>query len=423
MASISIDLTTTARKMKPMHGGGQPPVISSGKDTFFHYLTEIGIPYSRLHDVNGAFGGGKYVDIHNIFRNFDADVNDPASYDFTFTDLLLDQLFKAGVEPYFRLGETIENAAEVKSYLVCAPTDIQKWAEICEHIVRHYTKGWADGHHYNITYWEIWGEPDNPPYLWNLEPEKYFELYEATAKLLKKCHPEIKVGAYGCTGFYKSALGEEPQKMEIYRIKFLRDFFNHLTATETPIDFFSWHCYGNTKLITAMDKWIANELTALGYGDLETHLNEWDPYAEEFGTGHHAAEMAAVMTSMQNGNPSVCCIYDMRIANAPYCPLFNPITFKPVQGYYVMAAFNTLYRLGNQATLSCDTEGLYALAATDGQHHALLLSNLTDNIQELCIEGVDLSRAKYHVIDNERLLSWSPAVKSIEKNQVVLVEW
>lgn len=38
--------------------------------------------------------------------------------------------------------------------------DFQKWAVVCEHIVRHYNEGWADGYHLNIKYWEIWNEPD-----------------------------------------------------------------------------------------------------------------------------------------------------------------------------------------------------------------------------------------------------------------------
>ena len=32
-------------------------------------------------------------------------------------------------------------------------------------------------------------------------------------------------------------------------------------------------------------------------------------------------------------------------------------------------------------------------------------------------------KSKYHVIDQERLLSWSPAVSSIENNMVLLIEW
>ena len=118
MTTVRIHTAEAVKPMKPMHGGGQPPVTSRAEDTFFHYMTEAGIPYSRLHDVGGAFGNGKYVDIPNIFRDFDADEADPASYDFTFTDLLLAQLHKAGVEPYYRLGVTIENAAAVKSHEV-----------------------------------------------------------------------------------------------------------------------------------------------------------------------------------------------------------------------------------------------------------------------------------------------------------------
>ena len=92
MAIITVDLKQAIQKIKPMHAGGQPPVNAQATDVYFHYLTEAGIPYSRLHDVGGAFGGGKFVDIPCIFRDFSADVDDPASYDFTFTDLLLEQL-------------------------------------------------------------------------------------------------------------------------------------------------------------------------------------------------------------------------------------------------------------------------------------------------------------------------------------------
>ena len=423
MAKILFDPLPSERPIKPMHGGGQPPVISTAKDTYFHYLTEAGIPYSRLHDVGGAFGCGKYVDIPNIFRNFDADENDPASYDFTFTDLLLSQLVKAGVEPYYRLGVTIENAAPVKSYWIDPPKDFAKWARIAEHIIRHYTEGWANGFFYKITYWEIWGEPDNTD-LWSGTKEEYYAFYDVVAKHLKGCFPHLKIGAYGSCGFYAAIQPPEVQTpWGKYMIEFFREFFRYTKAHGTPVDFFSWHSYSPTEQVARMDAWLHEELEALGYGDLETHLNEWDPYAEEFGTGHHAAELAAMMIAMQHGHPALCCIYDMRTANAPYCPLFSPITHRPIQGYYSLVAFNALYTLGREMGTACDTEGLYVLAAQNGEGHALLLSNLTGAAQPLCLEGVDLEGARYHVIDDEHLLSWSPAVSSIEKNQVLLIEW
>ena len=52
-------------------------------------LCDAGITYSRLHDVGGALGGNRYVDVPNIFRDFDADENDSNSYDFVFTDELI----------------------------------------------------------------------------------------------------------------------------------------------------------------------------------------------------------------------------------------------------------------------------------------------------------------------------------------------
>ena len=75
MATIKIDTSKVIGKIKPMHAVGQPPTAGLGKNisSHYHYLTEIGAPYSRLHDVGGVFGGGKFVDIPNIFRNFDAD--------------------------------------------------------------------------------------------------------------------------------------------------------------------------------------------------------------------------------------------------------------------------------------------------------------------------------------------------------------
>ena len=85
MATIQIDFGKKIKPMKPMHGMGQPPLLGINS-SLFHYYKEAGVPYSRLHDVGGCYGENRFVDIPNIFRDFDADVNDPASYDFVFTD-------------------------------------------------------------------------------------------------------------------------------------------------------------------------------------------------------------------------------------------------------------------------------------------------------------------------------------------------
>jgi hypothetical protein len=113
----------------------------------------------------------------------------------------------------------------------------------------------------------------------------------------------------------------------------------------------------------------------------------------------------------------------MRNWNAPFCPLFHPITQKPIHGYYSMVAFNQLYQLGNQVETQCDTEELYVLAASNGKQNRLLISNLTGKDQKLELNGVDLTAARFYVIDQERLLSWAPNADIVEKNMVLLIEW
>ena len=436
MSTISINLNKQVSKMKPMHAGGQPPL--GGKDfiEYFHYMTEAGIPFSRLHDVWGSFGGGRFVDVPNLFRDFDADENDPANYDFTFTDYLITALVKANVEPYYRLGITIENQANIKPYRTMPPKDPAKWARICEHIIRHYTEGWADGYHYNIRYWEIWNEPEvQNQMMWSGTPEEFYRLYDVAAKHLKACFPHLKIGGYANCGFTaiapRMAINPEtcrlepvpPIPLEYNTLNFFLGFMAYIKEHNSPIDFFSWHSYVDVTRMVVMDKWLHEKLKEFGYEGLETHLNEWNPYAQEFGTAHHSAEVAAMMLAMQNGYVDLCCIYDMRTTNAPYCALFNTHTHKPIHAYYAMVAFNTLYQLGTQVEAVSDEERVYAVAASDGTHHALMISNLSGKTQALNIQGVDLSKAKYHVIDQERLLSWSPAVSAIENNMVLLIEW
>ena len=130
VARITVDFSDIKGPVKPVNGVGQPPMLGFSDDSLFHYLTEAGVPFSRLHDTGGAFGKNLYVDIPNLFRDFDADENDPSSYDFLFTDELMGSLDKAGVRPYFRLGVTIENAAARKAYRVFPPKDFAKWARI-----------------------------------------------------------------------------------------------------------------------------------------------------------------------------------------------------------------------------------------------------------------------------------------------------
>ena len=425
MAQIKIDTAKTLKKMKPMHAGGQPPLGGKGYNYYFHYLTEAGIPYSRLHDVGGAFGGSRFVDIPNVFRNFDADENDPRSYDFTFTDFLIKSLMDAGVEPYYRLGITIENQSYIKSYHTDPPKDYDKWARICEHIIAHYTEGWADGFNYDITYWEIWNEPDNinvePSELWTGTPEDFYRLYDVAAKHLKKRFPKIKVGGYSSWGF-TAITAENPTEKHKYFLDFFIGFLEYIKNHGSPLDFFSWHSYYRTEVTVIWEEFVRSKLIEYGYGSAESHLTEWLPLVGQQGTAAQSAEIVATMIEMQKRTADICCIYDMKLTSGLYGTFFDPKQ-KLSQAYYDMVAFNTLYKLNSQVEAISDTEKLHVLAASNGKKNALLISNLTPETQELSIEGVDLENARISIIDDKRLLSWAANAKEIESNAVMLIEW
>ena len=396
--NLRFDFEKKLGKIKPMHAVGQPPA-GAGEDGIYaglcRYLQEANIPYSRLHDMGGSYGGNVYVDIPNIFRNFDADENDPASYDFVFTDALFKAMLEYGLEPYFRLGVTIENAHTLKSYRIFPPADPYKWARICEHIVRHYNEGWADGYHMGITYWEIWNEPDNEESIernnmWKGTKEQYYELYVVTAKHLKECFGDtIKVGGYASTGLYLGYMMTDPKYTEeheishweeraIYHTQFMREFLEAVKRENAPLDFFSHHSYLSVWRTEQVQAYCESILEEYGFGDVEIHLNEWntDRTRETRGTSQASADVAAMMIAMQRTKMSMMCFYDARFGTSVYGGLFNPLTAEPFCTMYSFTAFGQLYRMGDEVEVTGEGERLYALAATNGEERGVLIANL-----------------------------------------------
>ena len=389
MAKIKVDFSKITGKMKPVHAVGQPPIIGWSSDKLFHYLTEAGIPYARLHDVGGGFGGGKFVDIPNVFPDFNADPDDPASYDFTWTDPLITSLMNAKVEPYYRLGVTIENEVWRKAYRVNPPEDPEKWAKICAGVIRHYTRGWANGFEYDIKYWEIWNEPEctnGRRVMWTGTWEQYLELYDVTSKLLKAEFPEIKIGGYASIGFY--ALKEmDPESTwckdcQSYIDLFLQ-FMQYIKDHNCPMDFFSWHSYDEPKYTALYANYVAEKLKEYGYGHAEQHLNEWNCGPQNRDKACHAAATAGFLISMQNSPVDIGMFYDARCGTSIYGGLFNPMTLRPLKSYWAFPAFNELYRRKDQVEAESDTEDLYVVAAAGDPEGAVLIVNFRNETLDL----------------------------------------
>ena len=340
---------------------------------FFKYL---GSPRSRLHDCCGTYGGTYFVDVPNIFRDFDADENDPKNYDFHYSDEYITAIIEGGANVVYRLGVTIEWGS--KKYTIYPPKDLQKWARICEHIVRHYNEGWADGFEYGIEYWEIWNEPENPP-MWQGTKEEFFELYNVASKHLKSCFPNIKVGGYGSCGFYAVFIEGMNDFYKSFPVWFV-DFLEMVKKEGCPLDFYSWHIYTDKlEHVVKSADFVREKLDEYGFTKTESHLNEWNYGAEgkqfeDKDTMVGASFCTAAFAIMQEGSVDYAQYY---VASQP--SLYNGLLYMRNGDYTPVAhafhEFNKLFRSECGLEIESNLSEPYAIAAKDGETVHALISN------------------------------------------------
>ena len=435
MSPVNIDLTKRIGKMKVMHAVNNGPCVSSGVQTRGNQddYRAARFKYTRNHDAafHAGYGGEHTVDIHAIFPNFDADVSSPDSYEFATTDRYIMNTVKYGAEPFYRLGSKIEHG--VKKYGTRVPKNFQKWAEICEHIIRHYTEGWADGFNYKITYWEIWNEPDlinddgSSP-CWQGTEEQFAELYTVAATHLKKCFPNLKIGG-------PASVGDEA---------WMSRFLDRVSKKNVPIDFFSYHWYWTEpKDMSAKCTRVRKLLDSYGYTSSETVLNEWNyvrGWTEEFVYSIEqiismkgAAFFAACMLECQN-NPSIDMLmyYDARPGT--FNGLFDFYTYRPLKGYYSFYQFANLYELEDQYEAISDDDNVYAVCAKKGDRVAVMLTyyseNDNDGAKYVTINAdSSLDGAKILITDKDRTMAEYSAAKikdgkitlRLERNSVIYI--
>ena len=457
---ICVDPSTLLGPVKPVNGVGQPPIVGTVQYPMFRYLKEAGIPFSRLHDVGGMFGRNVFVDIPNVFRDFDADETDPANYDFAFTDLLINGLVENGVEPFYRLGVTIENYATVRRYRIEPPKDFAKWARICEHVIRHYTEGWADGFRHTITHWEIWNEPENwetaeKNEMWHGTFEEYCRLYDVASKHLKAAFPHLRIGGYASCGVGAAAEREDwhPDARSRNQLACFHVFLDYVRQHGCPLDFFSYHTYAGVPDLPLQIAYVREHLDKAGFAHVPTCLNEWlpAPSHDKLGTALQAAEVAATLLLFQNGPVDSAAIYDARCGVGNYSPLFNPLTYQPHKAYYAFLAFHELRKRGtavwveilntetqrlgdaatkplpSSATLRLCVEKIFAAAARgpDGSL-AVMLSNIGDQEVPFALEVAGDSKRttanRCRIIDETRTWEEVPLPAALPPHSVLLVE-
>ena len=413
MDKIVFDYSKELGKIKPMHSTNNGPVYKFAVDqriTNIEPFREAGIPYARNHDAAfyATYGGEHTVDVNFIFTDPDADPYDPASYDFQLTDEYCRMVEAGGAKVFYRLGSKIEHWS--KKYNTLPPKDFNKWAVICEHIIKHYCYGWADGYHMDIQYWEIWNEPDLDPddsnhkRCWGGTAKQFYELFNITLTHLKKCFPELKIGG--------------PAIANPNNTEWINGLLDSLG--EVKPDFFSWHVYADTvENIQGKIRRIRKILDDHGLTECESILNEWN-YVKGW-TGDEwiyslrkekslkgASFIAATMLMSQSEALDNLMYYDARPGGMN--GLFKTdMVCDVLKGYYPFYMFNQLYKNGTQVEGVRESEDVWAAAAKgDGMSAMVAYYNDDDDaaakdvkVTFKNVENKNGVRLEYYLLDED----------------------
>ena len=382
MVNITIDFSDINGSIKHMNGVNNGPAGSAARKTAgtAPYYKELEIPYARLHDsaFHSAYGGEHTVDVHRIFKNFDADENDPASYHFETTDKYLEAIQNVGTKVFYRLGASIEHGHKVGTR---PPKDFEKWARVCEHIIMHYTEGWADGFNYDIEYWEIWNEPDcfnisGYNAAWQGTPEQFLDFFEVVVKYLKNRFPKLKIGGPAMTGSWPT--------------EFRSAFYKYLNERNIPIDFYTYHTYLKVpdKMYNEAVK-VKNWLAENNKGNVELFVDEWNYVRAWFGDDYSysmatikglkgASVVAGTFCAGQASPLDMLMYYEGR--PSAWCGLFNTDNSKPLKTYYIFDMFNKLKKLGSYVkTDYVYDKSVYICSATDNKNGAFMITNYSEH--------------------------------------------
>ena len=406
MDRIVVDFAKNAGKVKPMHSVNNGPVYKFAVDqriTNVDHFRAAGIPYAR------TYGGEHIVDVNMIFTDWSKDATDPASYDFQLTDEYLRMIEAGGSKVFYRLGSKIEHWS--KKYNTLPPKDNQKWAVVCEHIIRHYTEGWANGYKMDIEYWEIWNEPDLDPddsthkRCWGGTAKEFYELFCVAYKHLKTCFPHLKIGGPAVAGLHED---------------WIDGLFSALKERGLGLDFFSWHVYAHTvEWIQDRIQYARSLLDKHGFTETESILNEWNyvkgwegdewVYSLKMEKSLKGASLvAATMCMSQYEALDNLMYYDARPGGMN--GLFSTdCVFDRLKGYYPFYMFNQIYKQENAVEVVRESADVWAVGAKGEEQNVMLAyyqdddnaAEKTVKVEFKNVENANGVRLEYYCLDAE----------------------
>jgi len=185
--------------------------------------------------------GFEYVRFHAIFHDeagfYDEDKDGHPVYNYSYVDQIYDGLLENHVRPFVELSfmpkklTSDPNALHAFWYKqnVAPPKDWGKWEQLIESFTRHLVERYGLD---EVAQWyfEVWNEPNID--FWAGDPKEatYYELYDRTARAVKRVSPRLRVGGPATA-----------------QAAWVDRFLAHCKEKNVPVDFASTHVYGNDR--------------------------------------------------------------------------------------------------------------------------------------------------------------------------------
>lgn len=227
--------------------------------------------------------GFRYIRFHAIFHDVLGTVraeNGKTVYDWTKIDQLYDGLLAKRIKPFVELGFTPQalKTSENKIFYWNGNTShprLDGWSDLVTAFVTHLRQRYG-ADKVRSWYFEVWNEPNLAGFFEGGDQKAYFELYDVTAKAIKKIDPKLRVGGPSTAG-----------------AAWVPEFLDHASKSGTAVDFVTTHTYGvdggfldekgqdDNKLSTNPDSIVGDvrrvreQITASKFPNLPLFFTEW----------------------------------------------------------------------------------------------------------------------------------------------------
>lgn len=200
-------------------------------------------------------------DPRSLFPDWNAPVDDAASYNFAATDEWVEAVHSVGADVMFTVASSIPSNK-------LPAHDLDLYGRVVEHIVRHYSQGWAGGPSKPIRIYEFGDQPDLGPLHFAGRPEEFYAMYRAFCEAVRRADPSLTVGG-PANAFPLEA--DAP-----YR----EGFLEFVRENDLPLDFFSFLWFTDGSRDPLDYRYVAAELRALldrhDFPDTDLTLCYWN---------------------------------------------------------------------------------------------------------------------------------------------------